>query len=183
MSASANDRGSIRGDVDAVGRGQTDRGDEDTAHGRPGDHAEFPAQRIERRGRGQLVAGDEPRHHRVERRPLEAVDRGHERRDDEEHPDLRLVEERVEKEDRRREPERELGELEHAPTIYGIGESAADERREEQGDERSQAEKPDRQRRPGEMVDLVRDRDVREHRAEERERLPGEEQPVLPMAP
>ena len=87
------------------------------------------------------------------------------------------------KEDRRREPERELGELEHAPTIYGIRESAADERREEQGDERSQAEKPDRERRPGEMVDLVRDRDVREHRAEERERLPGEEQAVLPVPP
>ena len=33
------------------------------------------------------------------------------------------------------------------------------------------------------MVDLVRDRDVREHRAEERERLPGEEQAVVPAAP
>ena len=88
------------------------------------------------------------RDHRVERRPLEAVDCGHERRDDEEDPHLRLVEKRVEKEDRGREPERELGELQHAPAIYSIGESPADERRYEQRNQRGQAEKADRQRRP-----------------------------------
>src|SRR4029079_9694880 len=96
---------------------------------------------------------------------------------------LRLVEERGGEEDHRHQRERNLRELEHAPAVDGVRERSSDQCREEQRDELCQAEEPDGERRSRQLVDLIRDRDIGEHRAEEREGLPDVEQAVFAVPP
>ena len=61
------------------------------AERRAADQPDLEAQRVERAGRRQLVAVDEPRRQRVERRPQETAQRGGDRLDDEQHPHPRVT--------------------------------------------------------------------------------------------
>ena len=112
----------------------------------------------------------------VERWALDAVEPGHDRPDDEEHPELRALQRCVEGEDSGAEGEGGLGDLDEAPPVEGVRERSADEGGHEQWAELGEAEEADDERRAGELVRLVRQRDVRDHRAEERDALAEEEQ-------
>jgi hypothetical protein len=64
----------------------------------------------------------------------------------------------------------------------GVGERAADQRGHEQRRQLRDPEQTDHERRARQVVDLERDRDVRDHRARERHRLARVEQPELAVA-
>ena len=165
-----------RDEVERVRRGQADRGDEDAAERGPGDHPDVPAQRAERARGRKLVLLDEPRLERVERRPLDPVERGHRDPGDEEHPQARLAEERVDEQERRAAARpssaictrrRRSNASASAPprnAVMRIGGSSA------------AASRPTVERGSGELVGLVRDGHPRDRRAEEREALAEEEQ-------
>ena len=53
----------------------------------------------------------------------------------------------------------------------------------EQRDDLGEPEQADRERRAGELVDLERERDRGEHRARERDALPGDEQAEVAVPP
>ena len=78
--------------------------------------------------------------------------------------------------------QRELGQEHEAAAVDDVGERAPEQPEREHGHELGEAEQADRQRRAGERVDLVRDRDERQHRAQERRQLPEEEQPEVAVA-
>jgi hypothetical protein len=65
----------------------------------------------------------------------------------------------------------------------GVGERAAQQRRDEERHELHDAEETDHERRAGQLVHLERDRDVRDHRPRERDALADVEQPELAVPP
>ena len=149
---------------------------------RPGDHPDAAAKHGERRDRRHLVLIDEPRHERLHRRPLQSADGGHPRR-------------------RRRTAARPTCRLAASSASAALpaasatsvtramrrrstasASSAADERRRQQRHQLGQAEQADRQRRARQPVHLVRQRDVGDHRAEQRHGLRGVQQAIVPMA-
>jgi hypothetical protein len=79
--------------------------------------------------------------------------------------------------------QRELAQQHQTPAIDDVGERPAQQAERQHRDELGQAEQPDRKRRAGQRVDLVRDRHERQHRAEEGRELPEEEQPEVAVAP
>jgi hypothetical protein len=97
-------------------------------------------------------------------------------------PGPRIGQKRVDEQDADPQARPELGDLHHAPAVEGIGQGASDEGHDHQRDELRQAQKADRERRVGQLVGLVRQRNVRDHRAEERGGLPHEEKPEVPVA-
>ena len=78
---------------------------------------------------------------------------------------MRLAEQRVREQDAREDEQGRVGRQDEPPPVVGVGERAAEERRDEQRRELGEPEQPDHDRRSRERVDLVRDRDVGEHRA------------------
>ncbi len=82
----------------------------------------------------------------------------------------------------RRGRERELGELNHSPAVDSVGKRAAEKRRHEQRPELREPEQTDDERGAGQPVHLEGQRDVGDHRAEERDSPRGDEQPELAMA-
>jgi hypothetical protein len=69
------------------------------------------------------------------------------------------------------EHERDLRLEQQPPTVDRVGERAPDERDAHQGNERAEAEQADRERRVGQLEDLVRDRDEAELAADHGDRL------------
>ena len=169
--------------VDRVRGAEPERRDQHAGEGRAGDLRRVAAEAVERRGGGQLVARHEPRQHRVERRALEPARARHPRRDDEQHPDVRLVEQRVGEEDQREDEQRRVGDEDQPAAVVGVGQRPAEQRREQQRHDLREADQAHQQRRARQVVDLERDRDVREHRARVRDRLADVEQPELAMPP
>ena len=156
-----------------------DRRDQQAADRRASDQADLEAERVERAGGGQLLPVDEARRQRVERRPQEAAEAGRERLDDEEHPDLRARQQGVHEQHGRAQRHPELRDPHHPPPVDRVRERTADDRRQEQRHERDEREQADHGRRAGQVVDLVRDGDERDLRAEERDGEPEPEQAVL----
>ena len=68
-----------------------------------------------------------------------------------------------------------LGAQQHGAAVDGIGDRAADERYDEQRDQRGETEQPDEGRRVGQRVHLVRHRDDPDLAADRRDRLPDPE--------
>jgi hypothetical protein len=134
---------------------------------------------LQRAGGLELLALDQPRHQRVERRPADRRAGGDQRRRHEQHPQLRLRQQRVRHEPRDDEQRAHLGEHHEPPAVERVGQRAADQCEHEDRDELRHAEQADDHRRAGDLVRLHRDRDERDHRAEVRHRLSGDQQPVL----
>ena len=141
--------------------------------------ATLPRNAVERRRGGEVLARHEPRQHRVERRPLQAAGRRHPGRDEEQHPDVRLVEQRVGEQHERERQQRRVGEQHEPAPVVRVRQRAADQRGDQQRHQLGEPEQADDERRARQVVDLERDRDVRDHRARERDRLPDEEQPEV----
>jgi len=168
--------------VDSVGRAEPGAGDQDPAERRPGDLARVAAKALERRRGGQVLVRDQARDHRVERWALEASRRRHPGCDQEQDPDLRLREQRVRDQHERQRQQRRVGDEHEPPAVAGVGERAADERGDQQRRELGEAEQADDERRTGQLVDLERERDERDHRARKRDGLARVQQPELAMA-
>jgi hypothetical protein len=114
-----------------------------------GHAADVRAQAVERAGGEQLLTVDQARDERVERRPLDPVEAGHCRSDDEEHPETRLRERRVEDEDPGAEREAELGDLDEPTPVERVCERAADEGGHQERQQLREAQEPDHERRAG----------------------------------
>ena len=83
----------------------------------------------------------------------------------------------------REDEQRGVGDQHEPAAVVGVGERAAEQRGEEQRHDLRQPDQADQQRRAREVVDLERHRDVRQHRAGERDRLPDEEQAEVAVPP
>ena len=68
------------------------------------------------------------------------------------------------------------------PPVERVGQRAADQRHAQIGTNSQTPERADRERRAGQVVHLERQRDERDHRAEERDELAEEQQPELAAA-
>ncbi len=96
------DRDGERGDVEGIGGPEAGDGDEHAAQHGAGDRAGRAAQPVEGARRHELVALNQTRQQGVERRPLQAVDAGHQGGDDEQQPEARVSQGGVNDEDARR---------------------------------------------------------------------------------
>ena len=169
--------------VDAVGGGEADRGDEDAGDGGPGDHPDRHAKRRERAGGGHLVALDEARGERLERRALEPVEHRHDGGEHEDHPEPRLR--------RSAFTTRAADAPANASSVICIirrrstasAMRAADQRAPQERHELDGAQEADDERRVADLVGLERERDVGDHRAQERDALADEEQPEVAVPP
>ena len=156
--------------VDGVGRAQSRARDQEASQRGAGDLTGVSAEGLEGGRRRQLLARHEPRHQRVERRPLQPAGGGHPGRHDEQHPHLRLGEQRVG--DKHRAEQRCVGDQDQAAPVVRVGQRAADQRRDEQRRQLREPEQPDDERRASQLVHLERDRDVGDH-SSPRTRRPG----------
>ncbi len=75
-----------------------------------------------------------------------------------------------------------VGQEHEAPAVGRVCQGAAEKGEGEESHHLDDAEQPHRQRRARLAVDLIGDRHVSDHRAEERHRLPGEEESVVAVA-
>ena len=138
---------------------------------------------VERAGRRQLAALDQPRHERVERRPQDRHEAGQQRRGDVERPHVRVGERRVGAQ-RERDGERaELRADHQPPAVERVGQRAAEQRQRDDRDELRRADEADRHRAAGLVVHLHGDRDERDRRAEQGHALPDHQQPQLAAPP
>ena len=99
--------------------------------------------------------------------------------DDEQHPGSRLAHERVDEQRRGAHHQPRLAQEDDTPPVVRIRERTAEEGGGEDRNQLGGREKPHRQRRARELVHLERDGHEGDHRAEERDRLAGEEQPEV----
>jgi hypothetical protein len=148
-----------------------------------GDHAHVPTKGIERARGDQLVPLDESRGERLQGRPLDPGQAGHRCADDEEHPELRFWQKCVQDKRPRARGEPELGDLHEPPPVERVRERPADERRNKERHERGEAQKPHHEGRARQLVRLVRQRNERDHRAEEGNALSDEEEAIVPVTP
>jgi hypothetical protein len=130
-----------------------------------------------------LLALDQPRHQRVQRRPADRRAGGDQRGGDVQHPQLRLRQQAIDHQPADDDQRAGLGQHHEPPAVERVGERAADQRETEDRHELGHAEQADRDRRPGDLERLHRDRDQRDHRPEVRHRLAEHEQPVLAPPP
>ena len=72
-----------------------------------------------------------------------------------------------------------LSDRQHPPSVHAVGERPAQERHHDHRPELEQAEQPDERRRVRDDEDLVRKRNERRLRAEVRDHLAADEQPVV----
>ncbi len=155
-------------DVDRVRRRQSDRRDQDPAHRRSSDMAEGRVDPLDGRCWSDLVLADEARDERVHRGALDRVESGADRFRRVQGPEPRIGERGIRDQQAGDRGEAQVGDDQEQPTIDGVGDRAAEEGDRQQRDERGDAEEPDREGRAGQLVDLVRDRDRRQHASEER---------------
>ncbi len=167
--------------VHPIGRRQPEARHQQAPEGRPADHPERHAQRGECRGGGHLLAGDQPGQERLERGALQPVERGGQRGDHEQDPDPRAPGQRVDHQHGREQGQAELGELHHAAPVVGVGQRPTEQAGDQEWSQLGHPEQADHQRRPGELVDLERDRDVGDHAAREAHHLPNGQQSEVPM--
>ena len=134
------------------------------------------AQRHQRGHRGLVVGADEPRRHRLQRRRVEAVDRRHEGRDDEQRGDARVRQQRVAHQRERAEQEQRLRRQQQPPPVDRVGDRPAPERRRHERNELHDANQAHRRRRLRQLVHLHGQRHVRHERAEGADPLADEQQ-------
>ena len=92
-------------------------------------------------------------------------------------------EERVHEQGGRRACERELGDLHHPAAVDGVGDRASDQGAPQERHELDGAQEADDERRVADLVGLERERDVGDHRAQERDPLADEEQAEVAVPP
>ena len=110
---------------------------------------------------------------------MQPVESGRDEREDVQGPQLRSRQQRVHQQERRHHAERDLGEEHHPAAVDGVGERAAVQPEDDERDQLDEAEDPHEHERPGQLLHLVRDRDVGDHRAQPGDGPAGEEQSVL----
>src|SRR6266508_818001 len=170
-----NERRRERTNVDRVGSGQPRRCDQDSAHGRAADVAERRVDALNGCRRRDLVFADEPRNEGVHRGSLNRVERSAQRLCRIQRPDSWVRNGRIHDEQRRDRDQAEVGDDEQHPAIERVGDCAAEERHRQQRNQCGDPEQPDRERRSCQLEDLIRDRDRRQHAAEQRDRVPEPE--------
>jgi hypothetical protein len=147
--AQQHQRGDEREDVEGVGERQADDRDQHAAQRRAGDHADGEAQGGDRRGGRHLVAVDQARRESFQRRALQAVKRGRDRRDHEQHPQLRAGQRGVQQQHDRCAGEGQLGQEQHPPAVTRVGQRPSQERGDQQRAQLCQAQQADHQRGAG----------------------------------
>jgi hypothetical protein len=113
---------------------------------------------------------------RCPRRAVERVQAGRDEREDVHRPQERVWEERVDRHQPRKRGEQHMGHRDQPPSLDRVGNRSADDREHEDRDQRRQAQQPDRERRSGDLEDLVRDRDRDDLVTEVGHAVPEEEQ-------
>jgi hypothetical protein len=88
-------------------------------------------------------------------------------------------EKRVDRHQPRKRGEQQMGHRDQPPSLDRIGNRSPDDREHEDRDQRRQSQQPDRERRSGDLEDLVRDRDRDDLVTEVGHAVPEEEQPEL----
>lgn len=143
-----------------------------------------PAQRVEGGRRGQLLVRHDPGQQGVQRGALQPRQRGHARRDHVQRPEHRLRQHRVDQQDQRQQPEPRLGRHDDPRPVHGVRQRPAVQPEDDQRDQLDRAHRPHGQRRPGQLLDLERQRDQRHGGAEEGdEALPPQQPEVTRGAP
>ena len=166
-----------------VRRRQSDRRDQDPADRRPSDMAEGRVDPLDGRCRSDLVLADEARDERVHRGALDRVERRAERFRRVQGPEPRIGERGIRDQQAGDRGEAEVGDDQEQPPIDGVGDRAAEEGDRQQRDERGDAEQADGEGRARQLVDLVRDRDRRQHASEERDGVAEPEAAKCSRAP
>ena len=169
-------------EVDPERHRHAEGADQHAADRRADEHAHVPAHPLERHRGLHLLARHDARHERVERRAQQRVEAGQQRGADEQDPRVRVVEQRVGQQQRHHRGRPELGDEHELAAVERVGQGAADQRHRHDRDELADPERANCQRRAGQVVGLERHCDERDHRAEERDELSQEQQPVLPPA-
>src|SRR5262249_11390481 len=100
-----------------------------------------------------------------------------------ERPDLRMRERCVDNESDRNEREAAFGEEQHRAPVDRVRDRAADDRRDEERNERGQVEQPYLERRMGQVVELDRQSDPGDLAEEPRDRLADVQLPERPRLP
>jgi len=177
----ARQRRRVRRHIDEIRDGQPARCDQQSAHGRPGDHTDAAAHDRERCGRRQLVLLDEARNQRLDRGTLQPADGGHPRRNEIQEQRGRPPH-RDDRECGTAGGERHVGDDRDTAPVHGIRHRPADEGSGEERHELDESEETHRKRGSGEPVHLVRQRDVGDHRADERHELRGVQQAIVAVA-
>ena len=165
-----------RADVRQVRERQAEDGDEDAADRRPEDLAQRAPYRSQRGCGRELILLNEPREHGVEGGALEGVEHSPRGGHHEQQPDLRVGQGRVACQRQAAGHQGRLAEKHHGPAVAGVGQGAADEGEGEDGRELKHAKRPDKEHAVGQLVDLVRKRDRRDHRAEEGDEAADEQE-------
>jgi hypothetical protein len=94
---------------------------------------------------------------------------------------VRVRQQGVHEEDAHGKARAELRDLHHPSPVERIREGPSDEGHPHQRHELDEAQEADHGRRVGQLVGLEGNRNDRDFRAEQREGLAGEEQPVVPV--
>jgi hypothetical protein len=168
-------------DVEGIRGRQACGRDQDSCERRTADRPGVRAERSDCIRGGKLVPLDEARRHGVERRPLEPVETRHRDPDHEQRPELRARKERVDEQRACADGEQELRDLDEPPPVERVCERASVQRCQKERRQLREAQEADDERRSGQLVRLVRHRDVRDHRAEEREAKTGGQEPEVAM--
>jgi len=158
------------GEFDGECRAHADCADQYAAQRRTGELADLDGEGVQRdRGRHLLVS----HHSREERVPARPLQRRGDRVEtaadvDEQH--LRVVEQGVAEQHGADDGLRDTGADQHLPAIDVVRECAAVQAEHDQRGDRHQAHRADGEVRVGQLVQLIRQRDVPDHAAEEEDR-------------
>jgi hypothetical protein len=167
--------------VHGVGGPHAGHGDEHPADGRTRDRPDLPAHALHGVGRGLLVARHEPRRHRVQRGPLQPVERGHGPGDDVQRPDRRMRQERVEQQRAGGQRHAGLTPQDHPPPVGRVGDRAAPQPAEHHRHQLHDADDPDRDVGAGELFELERHGHDGDEAAEHGDHAAGHQQAEVPV--
>ena len=177
----ADDRGEGRG-VDDVDGEDAAPGDEQARQRRAGDGGDLPGHGVEAERVGQVRARHQQRDQRLARRRVERQRRAADGDDGIEHGGRAVAGVRGPRQRQRARRHQRLRDEHQAPAIERVGDDAAAEREQDDGDDPEQADQAQRQRRAGQLVDLIRHRHRLHLRAGERDELAEEEQTEVARA-
>ena len=172
-------RDRVRAGVERVGHPGVSERQQQSGEGGSADGTGLVADRAERGCSGQLVGGDDVGDHRVQRGALQRVGDGEQAGHREQHPHLRVRQQRVDQQHAGQQQHRHLAGHQHVLAVPGVGERAAPEAEHDHRHQLGDAEQPGQRERPGQLLDLERQGDVGGDAAEVRDQARGPDQPEV----